>query len=135
MVASVARISAAGSPAREMSCIEGLLRKTALEFEPELQNRLKGIFGGIISGYLPQAWVFQTEDGAASLLVDKAGKVSVMAGVAPHPDVTVEMPHARLAAALKTRTKSAVPPGDLKVTPHTVKGRTAFDYLRGRLGL
>jgi hypothetical protein len=38
-------------------------------------------------------------------------------------------------AALKTRNKDAVPPGPLTVTPHTAKGKTAFDYLRSRLGL
>lgn len=118
-----------------MSCIEKLLRETGRSFEPELQHRLKGFFGGIIKGYLPQIWVFETDDGTASLLVDKAGGVLVVHGAAPHPDVTVKIPHDRLAIALRTRDRTAVPPGPLTVTPHTSKGKTAFDYLRSRLGL
>jgi hypothetical protein len=118
-----------------MSCIEGLLRDTGTQFEPEIQKRLQGALGGILRAYLPQAWVFETDDGTASLLVDKTGTVSVIAGAAPHPDVTVQIAHDRLVAALKTRNKDAVPPGPLTVTPHTAKGKTAFDYLRSRLGL
>ena len=118
-----------------MSCVEELLRQTGRQFEPELQHRLKGLFGGLIRGYLPQVWVFETDDGTASLLVDKTGTVSVVSGTAPHPDVTVEIPHDRLAIALRTRDRAAVPPGPLTVTPHTGKGKTAFDYLRSRLGL
>jgi|HubBroStandDraft_1064217.scaffolds.fasta_scaffold02229_1 hypothetical protein len=118
-----------------MSCIEGLLRGAGTRFEPEIQKQLTGFLGAIVRGYLPQVWVFETDDGTASLIVDKAGTITVVTGVAPHPDVTVKIPHDRLVAALKTRNKDAVPPGPLTVTPHTAKGRTAFDYLRGRLGL
>lgn len=118
-----------------MSCVEGLLRDAGREFEPELNNRLKGVFGGIIRAYLPQIWVFETEDGSASLHVSRLGEVSVTAGSSPHPDVTVKIPHDRLVAALKTRNRDTVPPGPLTVTPHTAKGKTAFDYLRSRLGL
>jgi hypothetical protein len=118
-----------------MSCIEGLLRDTGRQVEPEVQKQLKGLFGGIVRSYLPQTWVFDTDDGTASMIVDKAGTVSVVAGAAPHPDVTVKIPHDRLAAALRTRDRSKVPPGPIEVTPHTGKGRTAFDYLRGRIGL
>jgi len=85
--------------------------------------------------YLPQTWVFVTEDGTASLHVDRAGVVTVAPGPLPSPDVTVEVGHDRLKEALRTRRKDAVPPGPLKVTPHTAKGRTAFAYLRDRLGL
>ncbi|MGI0129279.1 MAG: hypothetical protein ACREDE_06190 [Thermoplasmata archaeon] len=118
-----------------MTCVEDLLRETGRQFEPEVQNRLKGLFGGIVRSYLPQVWVFETDDGIASLLVDRAGAVSVVAGASPHPDVTVKIPHDPLAAALRTRRKGSVPPGPLTVTPHTAKGKTAFDYLRSRLGL
>ncbi|MGA9840189.1 MAG: hypothetical protein WBF81_03315 [Thermoplasmata archaeon] len=118
-----------------MSCVEGLLRDAGKKFEPEIQSRLTGFLGGIVRSYLPQAWVFRTDDGTATLLVDKDGHVSVVSGEAPHPDVTVEIPHDRLVAALRTRKRESVPPGPLTVTPHTAKGRTAFDYLRGRIGL
>jgi hypothetical protein len=118
-----------------MNSIESLLGEAGRQFEPEIQSRLKGMLGGIIQSYLPQVWVFQTEDETASLLVDKMGVVTVVEGAAPRPDVTVEIPRVRLVAALTTRNKASVPPGPLTVTPHTVKGKTAFDYLRGRLGL
>jgi len=118
-----------------MSCIAELLTQAARRFEPELERRLNGVFGGIVGSYLPQTWVFRTDDGIASLLVDRAGHVSVQAGEAPRPDVTLEVSHDRLAAALRGHDRGSLPPGPLTVTPHTSKGRTAFDYLRSRLGL
>jgi hypothetical protein len=118
-----------------MSCVEALLRRVAQDAEPEIQQRLHGLFGGMIRAYLPQTWVFRTEDGVATLRVDAAGKFSVESGEATLADVTVEIGHARLKAALTTRRREAVPSGPLAVTPHTAKGRTAFEYLRGRLGL
>ena len=118
-----------------MSCILDLLRTAGKEFEPEIRTRLSGLFGGILRHYLPQTWVFRTEHEVASLTVDPTGAVSVTSGAAPTPDVTVEIPHDRLKAALTSRKREAVPPGPIQVTPHTAKGKAAFDYLRGRLGL
>jgi hypothetical protein len=118
-----------------MSCIEESLRAAGRSFEPEIRSRLSGFFGPILSAYLPQTWVFKTDQETASLSVDAAGKVTVAAGAAPHPDVTIEIPHDRLKAALKERKREAVPPGPIQVTPHSAKGKAAFDYLRGRLGL
>ncbi len=117
-----------------MSCLEELLTKAARSFEGELQTRLHGFLGSIVRAYLPQVWVFRTDDGTVSLAIDQEGHAKVTTGAAPHPDVTVEIPHDRLRAALKSGRKEAVPPGPLTVTPHTAKGRTAFDYLKGRLG-
>jgi hypothetical protein len=118
-----------------MGEVEDLLRKAGVEFEPEIRSRLQGFLGGLIRNYLPQAWVFQTENETATLRVDAQGAVSVATGAGEKPDVTIEIPKKRLVAALKQRRREAVPPGGLKVTPHTAKGKAAFDYLRGRLGL
>jgi hypothetical protein len=118
-----------------MSCVEGLLTSVARDVEPEIRNRLRGFFGGMIRAYLPQTWVFRTEDGTASLHVDAAGTVTVSSGAANPADVTIEVGHERLRAALTTRRRDAVPPGPLAVTPHTAKGRAAFGYLRDRIGL
>jgi hypothetical protein len=118
-----------------VSCLEELLGKVGRDVQPELESRLRGFFGGMVRAYLPQTWVFVTEAGTASLHVDRAGTVTVSSGALPSPDVTVEIGHDRLRAALLTRRKDAVPPGELTVTPHTSKGRTAFAYLRDRLGL
>jgi hypothetical protein len=118
-----------------VSCVEELLRAVGRDVQPEIQSRLRGFFGGMLRSYLPQTWVFETEDGTASLAVDRAGTVTVSPGALPSPDVTVQVGHDRLKAALRTRRKDAVPSGPLTVTPHTAKGRTAFAYLRDRLGL
>lgn len=103
--------------------------------EAELKPRLSGFFGGTVRAYLPQTWEFRTEEGTHSLVVDREGRASVQRGAAADPDVTVEISHDGLRAALTTRSKQAVGPGKVKVTPHTPKGKTAFDLLRSRLGL
>lgn len=111
------------------------LESVAHDIQPEIQSQLGGFFGGVVRAYLPQTWVFKTEEEQASLMVDKTGAVSVAKGAATDPDVTIETAHDRLLAALRTRSRASVPPGPLRVTPHTSKGKTAFDYLRSRLGL
>jgi len=118
-----------------MDSIAVLLKSVARDVEPQVKSQLDGFFGGMVRAYLPQTWVFRTEHEVASFTVDRAGGVSVTEGAATHPDVTIETSHDRLATALRTRSRAAVPPGPLTVTPHTPKGKTAFDYLRGRLGL
>ena len=118
-----------------MASLEELLRATATQVEPEVQKQLRGLFGGIVRNYLPQDWVFRTEHEVATLRVDVAGHVTVEPKASARPDVTVKIPMERLAVALTTRDRAKVPPGPLEVTPHTAKGRAAFDYLRPRLGL
>jgi len=118
-----------------MPGVEELLRTVGAEAERQVRSQLSGFFGGFVREYLPQVWVFRTEEGSASLSVAADGKVAVTAGEAATPDVTIEIGYARLRAALTTRSRAAVPPGPLTVTPHSTKGRVAFDYLRGRLGL
>jgi len=118
-----------------MASLVPLLESVAHDVQPQLQSQLGGFFGGMVRAYLPQTWVFKTEKEVASLTVDKTGAVSVAKGAAASPDVTIETAHDRLVTALKTRSRAQVPPGPLTVTPHTSKGRTAFEYLRSRLGL
>jgi len=112
-----------------------LLDTVAREVEPEVKGQLGGLFGGFVRAYLPQTWVFRTEREVASLTVDRAGAASVAAGAGPNPDVTIETTFELLEKALTKRSRSGLPPGKLAVTPHTSKGKTAFDYLRGRVGL
>ena len=118
-----------------MGSLVPLLEKAARDVQPRLQSQLGGFFGGVVRAYLPQTWVFRTEKEVASLTVDAAGMVKVANGAAERPDVTIETSFERLAAALTSRSREKPPPGPLTVTPHTPKGKTAFDYLRGRLGL
>jgi hypothetical protein len=112
-----------------------LLSGLTKPLEAELRSRLQGFLGGMLRAYLPQAWVFRTEGGVATLLVDRDGRVSVVEAAAPQADVTVDAGLERLTVALRTRRREGLPPGAMTVTPHTGKGRTAFDYLRSRLGL
>ncbi len=118
-----------------MDELEALLSDAGKRFEPEIQRRLHGLLGGILRAYLPQAWVFLTDAGVASLRVDAAGTVSAAAGAADPADVTIEVSFDRLARALRTREPDPGGPGAVKVTAHTAKGKAAFDYLRSRLGL
>jgi hypothetical protein len=118
-----------------MSCTAELLTGVSRNVESEVRSRLNGFLGGIFRAYLPQTWVFRTEEGAVSLVVGRDGGVSVVPAAAPEPDVTVEAAHDELKAVLSRSGRPQAPPRSLKVTPHTAKGRTAFDYLRGRFGL
>lgn len=112
-----------------------LLTDAGRQWEPDLRRRLQGMLGSIFQAYLPQAWVFRTEKEVATFRVEKDGTVAVSEGAARAADVTVEVPLRRLASALRAPSRDAIPAGELKVTPHTAKGKTAFDYLRSRLGI
>ncbi|MGD1099758.1 MAG: hypothetical protein ABR888_05390 [Thermoplasmata archaeon] len=118
-----------------MASLVSLLESIVPEIQPQVQAQLGGFFGGMVRAYLPQTWVFRTEKEVASLTVDTKGAVSVASGAAARPDVTIEIAYALLETSLRTRSRAPVPAGHLTVTPHTSKGKTAFEFLRGRLGL
>jgi len=105
------------------------------EIERQLKPNLQGLTGMLVRSQLPQAWVLATESDIVTLQVDTSGKVRAFNGPAHQPDVTVKTSHSILSAALTTRNRASVPPGPLHVEYHTAKGRRAFEYLRGRLGL
>ena len=96
---------------------------------------LRGLFGGLVRGYLPQVWAFSTEGETVALSVDREGNASVRSGDVSNPDVLIQTSHAILAHILRTRSRVGVPPGPLRATPVTPKGDAAFRYLRGRFGL
>ena len=118
-----------------MSCISGLLGQVGTEVEAQLRPVLGGLTGFLVSGYLPQSWVFATETEVVTFHVDSRGHASVVEGRAQNPDVSIETSHAMLSAALRTRNASSVPKGPLNIIPHTSKGKAAFQFLRGKLGL
>jgi len=118
-----------------MDSLRSVLEQVARDVEPQVRAQLGGFFGGMVRAYLPQTWVFRTEREVASLTVGGDGGVAVADGAAATPDVTIESTAQHLTAALTARSRSKVPRGALHVTAHTPKGQTAFDYLRGRLGL
>lgn len=119
-----------------MNELRNALREIAPGIERELKGRLASFAGMFIVGYLPQSWAFTTEDGSATLSVDKQGTVVAEEGAPAHPDVTVEGGRDALIAAL-LRQKRPAAAGDppIRVTPHTTKGKTAYDLLRSRFGL
>ena len=119
-----------------MSCIQSLLRDLAPALERQVQSRLRGFFGGMLAGYLPQTWVFRTEAEVASLRVDEGGAVVVFTEEKTPADVTVEVDHDRLRRSLTERTGPASPDGGrILVTAHTAKGKVAYGLLKDRLGL
>lgn len=118
-----------------MSCLVDLLGEAGKGVEAQLKPQLSGLFGGVVRSYLPQRWVFVTEEGSATLGVETTGIVWVRAGAEPSADVTIETSHAKLAAALRSRSREGLPPDPVRVTAHTTRGRTAFDFTRKRLGL
>jgi len=93
-----------------------------------------------IGGWLPQHWVFTTESGSSTLVVEKSGDSGAVLGASPTPDVTVEWTDAQLDAALSVvltngdrNTVPRDPPPTIKA--HTKKGKDALNMLGGRLGL
>ena len=118
-----------------MSRLHAALEDAARSIEPQVRSQLGGFFGGMVRAYLPQRWVFRTEQETASLTVDRTGAVSVEDGAAADPDVTIVTTLERLTTALAQRSKARLPLGSVEVRTHTAKGKAAFDYLRGRFGL
>jgi hypothetical protein len=117
-----------------VTCLQGLLEKLVPDIEKELQPRLQGFLGSFVRAYLPQVWVFETEEGATSVRIEPTGLVTVHPGATPAPDVTVKGSHADLKRILSSRSKGAAPPNELTVTAHTGKGRAAVSQVRARFG-
>jgi hypothetical protein len=114
----------------------GLLNQVATQLiEPQVKP-----FTLFIGGWLPQHWVFNTESGSSTLVVEKTGDSRGLLGASPTPDVTVNWTDAQLDAAFTV----ALTNGDRNTVPrnppprietHTKKGRDALSMLGKRLGL
>lgn len=119
-----------------MTELELLFQPICEEVRKELRKVLSGIFTGqIVKGYLPQDWVFITEQETVTFSVDKKGNAAAKEGASQAPDVSISIDHDYLAAALKERKKPDFEYKTFEVKFHTGKGETAFGYLRKRLGL
>jgi hypothetical protein len=119
-----------------MTCIENLLSNLRYEIENQVKPALgRPLVGSIVRGYLPQLWVFKTECETVGMSVDSCGNASISTTNLRNPDVTITTTHAILSTILSTRSRSCAPPGPYSAVAHTQKGMTAFNYLRGRLGL
>lgn len=112
-----------------------ILEPLCVDIEKQLKPALHGFTGYFVRGYLPQAWVFTTADGEATLQVDKTGNATVVHGRSADPDVGIRSTSEVLDAIVRLRDKAKVPAGPFDVQTYTGKGATAFNYLRGRLGM
>lgn len=106
------------------------------DIDRQLQPKLHGQLGAIISEYLPQVWVFETERGSCTIFIAAEGIARVWSGGKSARDVTLRWQYDTLAKLLKSRDRSSVEPGDYPdVFVHTEKGRAAFKYLKKEFGL
>jgi len=112
-----------------------ILQPLCPDIEKQLKPALHGFTGILVRGYLPQAWVFSTPTEEATLQVDKTGNATIHDGGSPAPDVGIRSTAEMLDAIIRLRNKAAVPAGPFEVSTFTGKGTTAFNYLRGRLGM
>jgi hypothetical protein len=120
------------------SYISQLVNQTvAPRVSTELQKHLRGFFGGIIRGYLPQVWWFITDGGSATLMVDRQGTSQVLDGQQGQPDASITWTDAAFHIALTTQDRRQLPPGtpEPRVQIYTKKGQAAYGQLRSRLGL
>ena len=119
-----------------MSSINSLLDGVCFDIESRLMPRLSGLQRFLIIQFLPQIWVFETEDQAVSLIVDQQGRAFTQAMNRVDRDVTIRWKHEYLASVLKTKSTSFVPLDEHPtIIFHTQSGRTAFDFLREQVGL
>ena len=118
-----------------MTCLIEFFESICGLIEEQIKPRLKGFTGIFILGYLPQNWVFITEEETVTLTIDKKGNATVVNGAADNPDVTIEIDHKYLSTVLKTKNTPSFPPEHSNVTLHTSKGKTAYNHLKKHFGL
>jgi len=119
-----------------MDRTHGLLKSICEDIEKQLKPNLHGIIAQLVVGNLPQVWVFETEIGACSVLIDTKGNARVFSGAEKDRDVTLRWRSEALSKVLERRSRDSIEPGDYPdVLVHTEKGRAAFNYLRKEIGL
>ncbi len=119
-----------------MGPVEEQLSVIRPDVEQEVRKNLKGITGILLGSFLPQVWVFETERETVSVVVFQDGRTVVEGRPWQPRDVTIRWKESFLVAVLKSRSRASVPPGEMpEVEYHTMKGREAVRFLRGRLGL
>ena len=121
-----------------MSRIGDLLTRTvAPKVTSEVQRNLRGLFGGIVRGYLPQVWWFTTESGSATLFVNEQGLCQVHDGQSGAPDGSIAWTDGAFQIALTAQDRSGLPVGTQapQIQTYSKKGQTAFGFLRKRFGV
>lgn len=106
------------------------------DLDKQLKPKLHGQMDDIISQYLPQIWVFETELGACTIFISADGNARVWRGAEEERDVTLRWRYEALSRVLKSRDRSSIEPGDYpNVFVQTEKGRAGFNYLKKEFGL
>ncbi len=122
-----------------MARVIELLQQLAPRIEAQLKPNLRGLTGFLVRGYLPQVWLFDTGKEQVSLQVNSSGDVRISTGSVGSVDVLITTSHdvlySALEAAMGLRSRESVIAGPVKPEFRTPKGRTAFNFLRRRLGL
>src|SRR5256885_16211518 len=111
---------------RVVGSIADLLDELCPEIEAQLKPNLHGIFGGVIRGYLPQAWALKTETETVTLDVNTEGSVPLRSGGSPNPPVLVKGNFDPQATALSIRNQTNGLAGPIQATPSTSKENRAF---------
>src|SRR4030042_3325268 len=119
-----------------MISIESLLRSIGPEIESQVKRDIRGPTSLIFQSFFPQVWAFKTEQETVTLIVDINGDVVVFPGCDEDCDVMIEWKHDYLASLLAARSRDGIPGVSMpSVNADTVRGREAYQYLKGRLGL
>lgn len=119
-----------------MDRVQQLLSGVCEDIEGQVKSRLHGGIAELVRDYLPQVWVFETECGACTLLVDTEGYARVHPGSDRSRDVTIIWRRESLESVLASRSRDKLKAGDYPdVLVNTEKGRAAFNYLKREIGL
>ncbi len=106
------------------------------ELDRQLQLKLRSEMEGIVSEYLPQVWVFETELCTCTVFISSDGGSRVWSGAEGERDLTLRWRHDAFVEVLKARNRSSIEPGDYpQVFIQTAKGRAAFNYFQKEFGL
>ncbi|NIP36827.1 MAG: hypothetical protein GWN18_17815 [Thermoplasmata archaeon] len=118
-----------------MASIRPLLDALVPEVQAEAKQALGGLLtGAIVRGYLPQAWVFETEEETVTFLVDRDGNARTLEGPPEHPDVGIRGPSEDLAAVLRDRQMPEGAGQHIMYKHFTRKGELAWRFLKNRFG-
>lgn len=129
-------ISNAPSPSLMSESLIESFQPLCSEVQKEVQKVLKSILlGPMISGYLPQKWIFATSQEVVTFCLEITGEAHVVEGTVKDPDVLIKISHDPLMEILKTMEKPEKKPDILEISFHTKKGEAAFGYMRKRFGL
>jgi hypothetical protein len=105
------------------------------EVEPEVQKALSGLLtGAIVRNYLPQAWVFETEDETVTFYVDTNGKARTLEGAVEEPDVGIRGSYEDLHIVLTERRLPGGAGQRILRKHYTGKGKAAWAFLKDRFG-